>query len=141
MNSRLDTIQAAILIEKLKVFPDEILKRNELAEVYNIGLSNFFKLPNIIDGHISAWAQYTLTLESRHKIQKLLKDRGIPSAVYYPAPLSRQRGYSHYPASSSGLKISEYLADHVLSIPMHPYMEEVNANYIIKTLLEFKELN
>ena len=101
MNSRLDTIQAAILIEKLKIFDDEIEKRNAVARRYNDAFagSNRIKTPVVIEGAVSTWAQYTLQVADRAKFQAGLKDKGVPTAVYYPIPLSRQRAYAAYPSA------------------------------------------
>ncbi len=101
-NSRLDTIQAAVLIEKLKIFPDEIEARERVARRYHAGLgkSNRIGVPRMIAGAQSVWAQYTIQVEDRARLQADLKDEGIPSAVYYPIPLGRQRAYAHFSRSS-----------------------------------------
>src|SRR6185503_16484846 len=92
LNSRLDTIQAAILIEKLKIFPDEMKMRQRVASRYDAGLkSNRIRTPVVIEGAQSVWAQYTIQVDNRAKIQADLKDQGIPTMVYYPIPLSRQK--------------------------------------------------
>src|SRR6202789_1907722 len=123
-NSRLDTIQAAILIEKLKIFDDEINLRNQVAKRYNDAFagSNYLIAPKVIDGAVSTWAQYTLQVETRGKFQTDLKAAGVPTAVYYPIPLSRQKAYGHYPSSPT--PVSEALSLQVVSLPMHPYMDE-----------------
>ena len=122
LNSRLDTIQAAILIEKLKVFPEELKLRDDLAKNYSESLSEVCEVPTIVPGNTTAWAQYTVKLEDRGRVQGVLKDNGIPSVVYYPIPLSQQLGYRHYPSVSFGVGKSERLAKSVLSLPMHPYL-------------------
>ena len=101
MNSRLDTIQAAILIEKLKIFPEEIELREAVARRYNeaLGKSNRIRVPVVIAGAQSTWAQYTIQVPDRDKLQADLKAKGIPTAVYYPIPLSAQKGYAHYPSA------------------------------------------
>mgnify|MGYP001288685956 CR=1 FL=1 len=126
VNSRLDTIQAAILIEKLKIFPKEIQMRNEIAKTYNKIFKdcNYIKTPKIRDGIISTWAQYTLIVDKRDEFQKKLRDIGIPSVIYYPKPLSKQPGYKNYPSVSSGTPVSERLCKEVLSLPMHPYLKK-----------------
>lgn len=124
LNSRLDTIQAAILIEKLLLFPDELLLRSAVAENYGNLLSGVCKTPVVLAGNSSSWAQYTLKFEDRSEVQSVLKEAGIPSVVYYPIPLSSQLGYRHYPCVSSGVRKSESLAESVLSLPMHPYLCE-----------------
>lgn len=138
LNSRLDTIQASILIEKLKIFDNELLLRSKVAKNYNSLLENYCNTPFLCISKTSAWAQYTLKLKNRDKIQEMLKAAGIPSVIYYPIPLSKQIGYSHYPRVSTGVKVSSYLSDSVLSLPMHPYItldtQEFISNEIIKAI-------
>ncbi|HJR56037.1 MAG TPA: DegT/DnrJ/EryC1/StrS family aminotransferase, partial [Rhizomicrobium sp.] len=134
-NSRLDTIQAAILIEKLKIFEDEIDKRNAVARRYNDAFagSNRMKVPAVIDGATSTWAQYTLQVEDRAKFQADLKAVGVPTAVYYPIPLSKQKAYAHYPAAPT--PVSEALSATVVSLPMHPYLKEASQDRIVAEVL------
>ena len=135
MNSRLDTIQAAILIEKLKIFDDEIEKRNTVARRYNDAFagSNRIKTPAVIPGAVSTWAQYTLQVADRARFQAGLKDKGVPTAVYYPIPLSRQRAYAAYPSAPT--PVSEALSGHVVSLPMHPYLEPATQDRVIAAVL------
>jgi len=135
MNSRLDTIQAAILIEKLKIFEDEIEKRNLVAERYNQAFagSNRIKTPFVLEGVTSTWAQYTLQVADRAKFQAELKAAGVPSVVYYPIPLSRQPAYAHYPGAPT--PVSEALSRQVVSLPMHPYLDEETQDRIIVAVL------
>lgn len=134
-NSRLDTIQAAILIEKLKIFEDEIERRNAVAKRYNGAFagSNRIKTPAVIAGATSTWAQYTLQVEDRAKFQADLKAAGVPTAVYYPIPLSRQKAYAHYPSAPT--PVSEALSSRVVSLPMHPYLDEATKDRIIMAVL------
>ncbi len=134
-NSRLDTIQAAILIEKLKIFPDEIEARNRVAKRYNDAFagSNRVTPPVVIAGATSTWAQYTLKVENRAKFQADLKEAGVPTAVYYPIPLSRQKAYGHYPSAPT--PVSEALSGKVVSLPMHPYMDEAVQDRVIAAVL------
>lgn len=136
LNSRLDTIQAAILIEKLKIFPKELIMRQKVANYYEEGLGSCIKTPQIKNSASSAWAQYTLIIKNRDFIQEELKKMGTPTVIYYPNPLSKQTGYKHYPSVSSGVKTSEYLAQHVLSLPMHPYLKTENQKKIIDSIKE-----
>ncbi|MFA5121663.1 DegT/DnrJ/EryC1/StrS family aminotransferase [Zavarzinia sp.] len=122
INGRLDTMQAAVLLEKLKIFPDEIEARDRIANRYNAGLAEVARVPRLIAGATSVWAQYTLLFEDRAKIAAACKDAGVPTAIYYPIPLSHQLGYKHYPAGPGGVPVSEKLAGKVLSLPMHPYL-------------------
>jgi len=135
MNSRLDTIQAAILSEKLKIFPDEIVQRERIARRYNAGLaSNRIRTPTIIDGAQSVWAQYTIQVENRAKLQADLKDAGIPTAIYYPIPLGRQTAYADFPSAPT--PNSDALSRSVISLPMHPYLDEATQDRIIKAVLK-----
>jgi dTDP-4-amino-4,6-dideoxygalactose transaminase/predicted dehydrogenase len=126
MNGRLDTLQAAILIEKLKIFPEEIAARNRIASRYNEQLRGIAAVPNILANATSVWAQYTLRLPGfdRGAFQAFLAAAGIPTAVHYPKPLHRQAAYKHFPAAPNGLPVSERLAAEVVSLPMHPYLTE-----------------
>mgnify|MGYP003951722545 CR=1 FL=1 len=134
LNSRLDTIQAAILIEKLKIFPKELEMRAKVANRYSELLLDVCPVPHQIAENISAWAQYTLKLDDRDSVQNKLKSFGIPSVVYYPIPLSTQSGYQSFPSVSTGVGVSERLADNVLSLPMHPYLTEKSQLSIIDIL-------
>lgn len=136
INSRLDTLQAAILIEKLKIFPEELSLREYVASKYNSYLGNFVCIPTIKDNFTSSWAQYTLILEDRDNIKESLKDARIPTAIYYPKALSQQLGYSKFPSVSLGLNVSESLGKKVLSLPMHPYLKDVAIKNISRTLIE-----
>ena len=134
-NSRLDTIQAAILIEKLKIFPEEIKKRNAVAARYNAAFAgnNRLMTPHVIVGATSSWAQYTLQVENRATFQATLKKVGVPTAVYYPIPLSRQRAYGHYPSAPTPVSLA--LSAKVISLPMHPYLEADVQDRIIAAVL------
>lgn len=134
INSRLDTIQAAILIEKLKIFPEEIISRNHLASLYTKSLKKYFITPELIEGTESVWAQYTLRSNKRDSIISDLKSKGLPSAIYYPIPLSQQKGYAHFPCPKTGLPISEKLSNEVFSIPMHPYLSD--PDFVINLLID-----
>jgi len=131
--SRLDTIQAAILSEKLKIFPDEIAARNEVARRYADGLGDVATVPTVPDGCTSVWAQYTLRLPAgrREAFAAKLKAEGIPTAIYYPIPLHRQQAYKHYPVGNGGVAVSERLAAEVVSLPMHAYLDAPTQDRII----------
>ena len=131
MNSRMDTMQAAILIEKLKIFPNELVARDKVANLYTthldfVGISKdpIIQTPNVHKNYKSAWAQYTIFIKERDKVQSELKANNIPSIIYYPIPLSKQAGYEKYPQVSTGLNISNLLSEGVLSLPMHPYLKD-----------------
>jgi dTDP-4-amino-4,6-dideoxygalactose transaminase len=136
LNSRLDTIQAAILIEKLKIFEDEIEKRNAVAKRYTDAFagSNRIVTPHVMEGAVSTWAQYTLKVEDRAKFQADLKAAGVPSVVYYPIPLSKQKAYAHFPGVPT--PVSEALSQQVVSLPMHPYLDAATQDRIIAAVLE-----
>lgn len=136
VNSRLDTIQAAILLEKLKVFPEEIGLRDKVARRYSdaFGRSNRIRVPALIDGAVSTWAQYTIQVPDRDALGADLKAKEIPTAIYYPTPLSAQRGYSAFP--SLPVPVSAALGRKVISLPMHPYLDEATQDRIIEAVLE-----
>jgi dTDP-4-amino-4,6-dideoxygalactose transaminase len=136
VNSRLDTIQAAILIEKLKIFADELEKRERVARRYAEAFraSNRIRPPRVIDGGQSTWAQYTIQVPDRDKLAADLKARGIPTAIYYPTPLSHQKGYAHFP--SAGTPASDRISNHVIALPMHPYLDEATQDKIIAAVME-----
>ncbi|MFZ0844788.1 MAG: DegT/DnrJ/EryC1/StrS family aminotransferase [Pseudolabrys sp.] len=133
--SRLDTVQAAILLEKLKIFPDEIEARDRVARRYNEGLAGVAITPTVSPGSTSVWAQYTIRLEAgrRDAFAAALKAEGIPTAVYYPIPLHLQQAYKHYPIGKGGVAVSARLAGEVISLPMHPYLDPATQDRIIDT--------
>ncbi len=138
MNGRLDTMQAAILLEKLKIFPDELIARQKTADAYNEALKDIVKIPYVIDGATSAWAQYTVLLPeqvNRSKLMSDLKKAGIPTMVYYVKPLHLQTAYKHYPTATGGnLPVCEFLAEHVLSLPMSGYVSGEEAFTVINEI-------
>jgi dTDP-4-amino-4,6-dideoxygalactose transaminase len=139
MNSRLDTLQAAILLEKLAIYPEEIEARQRAAERYHQGLSDILIVPQVPGDCRSVWAQYTVRTrdgQGRDEIMAALKKRGIPAMVYYVRPLHQQTAYSVYPTDPQGLPVAESLAQEVFSLPMHPYLEERDQDLIIRMLVE-----
>ncbi|GAB4226978.1 MAG: DegT/DnrJ/EryC1/StrS family aminotransferase [Methyloligellaceae bacterium] len=140
VNGRLDTMQAAILIEKLKIFAEEIEARDRVAARYNEAFRarNEIATPEVPEGLSSAWAQYTLRLpaERRDAIAARLKERGIPTAIYYPKPLHEQTAYKGFPVAGGGLPVSERLSREVLSLPMHPYLDAAAQERVIAAVLE-----
>ena len=134
--SRLDTIQAAVLLEKLKIFPEEIEARNAVARRYAEGLADVVTVPTVPDGYVSVWAQYTIRLPAgrREAFAAALKADGIPTAIYYPIPLHRQQAYKHYPVAEGGLPVSEQLAGEVISLPMHAYLDAATQGRIIEAV-------
>jgi dTDP-4-amino-4,6-dideoxygalactose transaminase len=136
LNSRLDTIQAAILLEKLKIFPNELEMRGEIARRYTESLRSFCDIPKIGEDLMSSWAQYTLIVNNRDQVQARLKSQNVPSVIYYPKPLTVQSGYSHYPKVSLGTSVSEALSLSVLSLPMHPYIAPSSQDAIISCVID-----
>ncbi len=138
MNSRLDSIQAAILSVKLDIYADEIVARNRIANRYSDLLKNHVVTPVVPDGYESVWAQYTVRVsgpEARAVAQAALSAEGIPTAVYYPIPLHRQTAYSKFPSDPAGLAATDRAADQVLSLPMHAYLDEATQDRIMDTLI------
>jgi dTDP-4-amino-4,6-dideoxygalactose transaminase len=136
MNSRMDTLQAAILLQKLTIFTDEIEARNRVADRYAAGLAGLVETPVVIPGGRSVWAQYTVKCADRDGLAAHLKSAGVPTAVYYPIPIHRQGVYSGYPAPG-GLPVTDALAGQVLSLPMHPYLQPDAQDQVIAAVRGF----
>jgi dTDP-4-amino-4,6-dideoxygalactose transaminase len=136
LTARLDTVQAAVLIEKLKIFPDEVEARNRAARNFNDALRGVVGVPEVGNACTSVWAQYTIRLKkgTRDAFAAALKAQGIPTAVYYTKPLHRQTAYKHYPVAEGGLPVSDRLAEEVISLPMHGYLDEAMQERIIKAV-------
>jgi dTDP-4-amino-4,6-dideoxygalactose transaminase len=136
LNGRLDTIQAAVLIEKLRIFPEEIVARERIARRYSAGLAGVASVPKLAPGSTSVWAQYTLRLADgrRDELAAVLKPQGIPTAIHYPVPLHRQEPYRRFPVAEGGAPVSERLAEEVISLPMHAYLDEATQDRIIEAV-------
>ena len=137
LTGRLDTMQAAILIEKLKIFEDEIATRNKVAERYARGLGNVVTIPHLASGCSSVWAQYTIRLPKgtdRDGFAAALKAQGIPTAIYYVKSMHQQTAYRDFPVADGGLPVSESLSQDVISLPMHAYLDEATQERIIKAV-------
>jgi dTDP-4-amino-4,6-dideoxygalactose transaminase len=137
LTARLDTMQAAILIEKLKVFDDEIEARNAIADRYARGLGNVVTVPRLAAGCTSVWAQYTIRLPKgvdRDGFAAALKAQGVPTAIYYPKSMHQQTAYREFPAADGGLGVSEALSNDVISLPMHAYLDEPTQERIIQAV-------
>jgi dTDP-4-amino-4,6-dideoxygalactose transaminase len=136
INGRLDTIQAAVLIEKLKVFADEIEARERIAQRYNAALADVAMVPEVAPGLTSVWAQYTIRLPSRSRdaVAAALKAQGIPTAIHYAKAVHQQVAYQDYPVAGNGLPVAERLAGEVLSLPMHPYLEPALQDRIVAAI-------
>ncbi len=131
LNGRLDTMQAAILLEKLKLLDEEIEARERIAARYSHALADRVTVPSTPAQVQSAWAQYTIRHPARDRIAAELRGQGIPTALYYPAPLNRQLPYRDFPTAPGGLPVSEALAQSVLSLPLHPYLGAADQDRII----------
>jgi dTDP-4-amino-4,6-dideoxygalactose transaminase len=133
INGRLDTIQAAVLIEKLKIFPEEIIARDQIAARYSAALADVAIVPRVGNESTSVWAQYTIRLAPgrRDALAAALKAGGIPTAIYYAKPLHRQQAYSSAPIADGGAPVSERLAEEVISLPMHAYLEPAVQDRIV----------
>ncbi len=131
--SRLDSIQAAVLIEKLKIFADEIAARTTIARRYGEALADVATVPQVQVGSTSVWAQYTIRVPGgkRDGLAAALKEQGIPIAIYYPKPLHRQQAYKDFPVAEGGLAVSDRLAEEVISLPMHAYLDAPTQDRVI----------
>ena len=134
LNSRLDTLQAAILLPKLAIFADEIEKRNVVANRYIDGLKGkVLRVPTVLDGVVSTWAQFTIEVPDHAAFGAALKEKGIPTARYYPKPVHLQTAYSHFPSGAGGMANTMDCIDNIISLPMHPYLDEDTQDMIIET--------
>ena len=137
LTGRLDTVQAAILIEKLRIFEDEIAARNKVAERYAQGLGNVVGVPRLAAGCTSVWAQYTVRLPAgcdRDGFAAALKAQGIPTAIYYTKSMHQQTAYRDFPVADGGLPASERLSSDVISLPMHAYLDEPTQERVVKAV-------
>lgn len=134
LNGRLDTLQAAVLLEKLAIFDEELQARQKVADRYSVALADIVEVPRVAAGATSVWAHYTITVDRRDEIAAELKELGIPTAIHYPRPLTRQPAYDKYPMSPGGVPVSEQLAARVLSLPMHAYLDERTQDRIIEAV-------
>jgi dTDP-4-amino-4,6-dideoxygalactose transaminase len=140
MNSRMDTIQAAVLLQKLSIFAEEIVARNAAAARYAEVLYDVVRVPPVIDGGVSVWAQYVIEADDRDGLAAHLRAEGIPTAVYYPVPLHLQAPYAGYPAPG-GLPVTEAAAQKVLALPMHAYLEPEVQDRIIGAIRNYVKRN
>jgi dTDP-4-amino-4,6-dideoxygalactose transaminase len=133
LTARLDTIQASVLIEKLKIFPDEIDARNRIAKRYAKALAGIVGVPQVPDGMTSVWAQYTIRIKpgTRDAFAAALKAEGVPTAIYYPKPLHRMQVYGGFPCAEGGLPVTDRLAEEVISLPIHAYLDEPTQDRIV----------
>lgn len=138
MNSRLDTLQAAILLEKLKIFADEIESRERVAQRYTAAFTGKLRrVPKVIAGGQSVWAQYVIEHANRDGLQAHLTANGIPSMVYYPVPIHQQDFAARFAPPGGSLPVTEEASRHVLALPMHPYLDAPTQDRVIETVLAF----
>ena len=134
LNSRLDTLQAAVLLEKLAIFDEEIDARQKVAARYSSALADLVEVPVVAARATSVWAQYTIKVDNRDEVATALRAEGIPTAVYYPNSLNRQEAYTEFPVSPGGVPVCEELSSRVLSLPMHPYLDQPSQDRVIDAL-------
>ena len=137
VNGRLDTIQAAVLLEKIEIFDTELTFRNSVADYYTQNINKMFISPHVPDKYFSSWAQYSIIIPDsikRADLVEKLKDKGIPSMVYYKIPVHLQEGYKKYGYKSGDFPISERITEKIISIPMHPYLKEDMLNEVLSAL-------
>jgi dTDP-4-amino-4,6-dideoxygalactose transaminase len=134
LNSRLDSIQAAILLEKLRLFPGEIPARQERADRYNRGLETVTETPELMAGATSVWAQYTIVTDDRDGLAKACREAGVPTAIHYASALNCLPPYREMPTPPAGVPQAEWLAKRVISLPMHPYLDDAGQDLIIDTV-------
>jgi len=124
LNARFDTMQAAIMLPKLKIFPEEIELRQQVAGRYTAALSDLVETPYVPDDYISTWAQYSILTDHRDAIQAALKDNGIPSVIYYRVPCHLSKAFESLGYKVGDMPNSEQASKRILSLPMHPYVDE-----------------
>ena len=134
MTGRLDTIQAAVLIEKLKIFDDELGARQKIAARYAAALADLVTPPHIRPDCVSSWAIYTIRVapERRAGLASSLKEAGIPTGMYYPKPVHKQAAYKNFPSTGNGLPVTDKLSLDVISLPIHPYLDEATQDRIVE---------
>jgi UDP-2-acetamido-2-deoxy-ribo-hexuluronate aminotransferase len=130
MNARMDTIQAAILLEKLKIYDVEIKQRNVVADIYSSSLSDRVKTPTIPAHQGSVWAQYSIQVDDREKLKSDLAAKNIPTAVFYPIPIHLSTAYSHLGYKLGDFPVSESVSKKIISLPMHPYLDKATLKTI-----------
>lgn len=139
INGRMDTLQAAILLPKLEIFESELKNRQEVAGRYSSALKEFVKVPHIPDGLASAWAQYSVVTDHRESFLDLLKQRGIPTAIYYPRPLHLQTAFVHLGYQQGDFPLAEQISERIFSLPMHPYLDPADQDRIIEAIQKTHE--
>lgn len=137
VNGRLDTLQAAILLAKLDVFEKELEERQRVARTYSEGLSGKVEVPFVPENMVSAWAQYSILTDRRDGLEKHLKKKGIPTAIYYPTPLHLQPAFAYLGYKEGDFPVSEDASKRILSLPMHPYLRDEEMRSVIEAVRDF----
>lgn len=130
LNARMDTIQAAVLLEKLKIYEDEIESRNQVARSYTEKLSGIVTTPIVPENQGCVWAQYSVQSDNREGVRSSLQDKGIPTAVFYPVPIHLSTAYRSLGYNEGDFPVSESVSKKIFSLPMHPYLEENDIKFI-----------
>lgn len=145
MNSRLDTLQAAILQVKFDAFKNyELSDVNKVAKRYDALLQDYVKTPTVLDGFLSSWAQYSILLKNkdeRDALQAYLKEKDIPSMIYYPKGMHRQGAFSNMDCVKVDFTITDNICDRVLALPLHPYMDEKTQDMVVDAIRSFFEIS
>ena len=139
INGRLDTLQAAILLAKINIFEEELESRQRVAKLYRERLQGLVEVPIIPDGSMSAWAQYSILTDRREELQTYLHDQEIPTAVYYPTPLHLQPAFSYLGYTRGDFPVAEEVSRRILSLPMHPYLQDSDVEKIVGVVGGFFE--
>ena len=134
LNARMDTIQAAILLEKLKIYDDEREARNRVAAAYTERLKDVVQTPIVPDGQTSVWAQYSVQASNRDEVRMALQEQGIPTAVFYPIPIHLSTAYKHLGYKQGDFPVAEAVSKRIFSLPMHPYLEEPQIDQICEVI-------
>ena len=138
VNGRLDTLQAAVLLAKMEIFPEEVELRQQVAARYAERLDGVVKVPVVKDHNVSAWAQYCIRHPKRDEVMAKLKEKGVPTAIYYPVPLHQQKAFSNLCCQTGDYPVSEEAAADIFAIPFHPYLKEEDQDTICNVIREFK---
>lgn len=135
INGRMDTIQAAILLEKFKLFPNEIKLRQTVADRYKHLLKNKIRTPEIPEGYTSVYAQYTVEVSNRPEVQRLMQEQGIPTAVHYPIAMHEQQALAYLGYKKGAFPHAEQASHRVISLPMHPYLSQAEQDKVVEALM------
>jgi len=136
LNARMDTIQAAVLLEKLKTYDSEIKQRNDIANLYNNYLADYVTTPQVPTSVGSVWAQYSIQVPNRDKLKSDLAEKGIPTAVFYPIPIHLSTAYAYLGYAKGDFPICEGISEKIISLPMHPYLDEATIKVISQTVIK-----